>query len=422
MYNSIEIPKNAKWYRKLLAFSGPGMMIAVGYMDPGNWATDIAGGATFAYTLLSVILLSNIFAMILQHLALKLGIATGLDLAQACKIYYPRKVNLFLWFICEIAIIATDLAEVIGSAIALNLLFSIPLTFGVLITGFDVLILLSLQDKKFRVLELIVFSLIMVILGCFIYELIVAKPEIAGILNGLIPRTEILTNPKMLFIAIGIMGATVMPHNLYLHSAIVKTRNIGNDLKDKKEAVYYATIDSSASLFIAFFINAAILILAASVFYYNGHHEVSDIKEAYMLLDPILGVKLAGVFFAIALLASGQNSTITGTMAGQIVMEGFLNIKIKPWLRRLITRLLAIIPALGLIIYFGENKTVEMLVWSQVVLSLQLSFAVVPLVYFTSNKVIMKEFVNHSILTYSSWIIALIIIVLNLWMLFTNFL
>lgn len=422
MYQSVQIPSGGKWYKKLLAFAGPGMMIAVGYMDPGNWATDIAGGSAFAYTLLSVILLSNLFAMLLQHLALKLGIVTGLDLAQACRHYFPKRVNYFLWFICEIAIIATDLAEVIGSAIALNLLFSIPLTYGVLITGLDVFLLLFLQDKKFRLLELLVVVLIAVILGSFIFELAIAQPQIGAILKGFIPNTAIITNPAMLFVAIGIMGATVMPHNLYLHSAIIKTRKIGSDSQAKREAILYATIDSSASLLIAFFINAAILILAASAFYYHGHYAVADIKEAHQLLYPILGVKLAGIFFALALLASGQNSTITGTMAGQIVMEGFLDIQLKPWLRRLFTRLLAIIPALLLIILHGEDRTVDMLVWSQVILSLQLSFAVVPLVYFTSNRVIMNQFVNSRWLNYAAWTIAIIIIGLNLWMLVTNFL
>ncbi len=422
MYRSIDIPKTQGVWKKMFAFFGPGLLIAVGYMDPGNWATDIAGGAQFAYALLFVILLSNIFAMILQHLALKLGIATGLDLAQACRAYYSPVVNYILWFLCEIAIIACDLAEVIGSAIALNLLFDIPMTIGVLITTADVLLLLLLQDRKFRLLEVLVGLMILVILFSFITELFYAKPDIQLILRGLLPTSEILSNPKMLYIAIGIMGATVMPHNLYLHSSIVKTRNIGSDAASKKEAIKFATWDSSFCLFIAFFINAAILILAAGTFYVNGYHEIQDLKEAHKLLNPLLGVEMAGFLFALALLASGQNSTITGTMAGQIVMEGFLNLKIKPWVRRLITRLLAIIPALYITYYFGDAKTVDMLIFSQVVLSIQLSFAVIPLVYFTSNRVIMGQYVNTMLLKLISWVIALLIISLNLWMMWTQFL
>jgi manganese transport protein len=417
LYNSVIVPTTGSRWRRCFSFFGPGMMIAVGYMDPGNWATDIAGGSKFGYLLLSVILISNLFAMMLQHLALKLGIATGLDLAQACKLYFDKRLNIVLWMLCEIAIIATDLAEVIGSAIALNLLFGIPLYIGIILTAADVLVLLILQDKNYRLLEVIVITLIMIILGCFVSELIMSQPSPMGILDGLIPRIEILKNSEMLYIAIGIMGATVMPHNLYLHSGIIKSRVIENTSVAKKDAIKIATIDSNVSLFIAFIINASILILAASVFHQVGRTNITDIKDAYLLLDPILGAKVAGILFAVALLASGQNSTITGTMAGQIVMEGFLDLKVKPWIRRLVTRLLAIVPALCIVYYYGETKTVDMLVLSQVVLSIQLSFAVVPLVYFTSNRVIMREFVNPQWVKISATIISAIIIILNLWLL-----
>lgn len=412
-YSSIAIPKNASNLKKVLAFTGPGLMVAVGYMDPGNWATDIAGGSRFGYTLLSVILISNLFAMLLQHLCVKLGIATGRDLAQACKDSYSKPVAVFLWIICEIAIAACDLAEVIGSAIAINLLFGIPLTVGIVITILDVLVLLLLQNRGFRYLEAFVGGLIFIIFCCFAYELFMAKPEIAAVVNGLLPTTEILTNGDMLYIAIGILGATVMPHNLYLHSSIVQTRNYERTNAGKKEAIKFATIDSTVSLFLAFFINAAILILAASAFHFNGHREVADIHDAYKLLAPVLGVKIASTFFAIALLASGQNSTLTGTLAGQIVMEGFLNIRLKPWLRRLITRLIAVVPALIVAILYGEKGTGELLVFSQVILSVQLSFAVVPLLQITGNKTKMAQFVNSTFLNIIAWIIAILIIVLN---------
>ncbi|MEZ5054713.1 MAG: Nramp family divalent metal transporter [Chitinophagales bacterium] len=420
-FSTVSVPKTASGFRKLMAFAGPGLMVAVGYMDPGNWATDIAGGSSFGYTLLSVILISNLFAILLQHLCVKLGVVTGRDLAQACKDSYSKPVSFVLWILCEIAIAACDLAEVIGSAIAINLLFGIPLTVGIIITILDVLVLLLLQNKGFRYLEAFVGSLIFIIFCCFAYELAISKPEIAAIMQGLIPQQEILTNGDMLYIAIGILGATVMPHNLYLHSSIVQTRNFERNDEGKKMAIKYATIDSTVSLLMAFFINAAILILAASAFHYNGHKEVADINDAYSLLEPVLGVKLASTFFAIALLASGQNSTLTGTLAGQIVMEGFINIRLKPWLRRLITRLIAIVPALIVSILYGENGTGKLLVLSQVVLSLQLSFAVVPLLQFTGNKTKMAQFVNGTLLNVTAWIIALIIIVLNGVMLWNTF-
>lgn len=421
VFSSINIPKNAGFWKKLLAFTGPGLMVAVGYMDPGNWATDIAGGAKFGYTLLSVILISNIFAIVLQHLALKLGVVAERDLAQACRDHYKPTTNFILWVLCEIAIAACDLAEVIGSAIALNLLFGIPLTWGIAITGIDVFIILLLQSRGFRWIEAFVAGLIFVIFACFGYEIIASKPDLFPLLKGLLPTTQIVYNPEMLYIAIGILGATVMPHNLYLHSSIVQTRNYKRDKEGKKMAIKYATIDSSVSLFLAFFVNAAILIVAAATFHNTGYQDVADIFDAHKLLDPLLGTSLASIFFAIALLASGQNSTLTGTLAGQIVMEGFLNIKLKPWVRRMITRLIAIVPALIVAILYGEKGTTQLLVLSQVILSMQLSFAVIPLVMFTNSKAKMGEFANKPILKFFVWIITGIILVLNLYLLYTTF-
>ncbi|MBW8360154.1 MAG: Nramp family divalent metal transporter [Weeksellaceae bacterium] len=421
VFSSVNIPKNAGFWRKLMAFTGPGLMVAVGYMDPGNWATDIAGGAQFGYTLLSVILISNIFAIILQHLSLKLGIVAERDLAQACRDHFNPTTNFILWVLCEIAIAACDLAEVIGSAIALNLLFGIPLTWGVVITVVDVFLILFLQAKGFRLIESIVAGLIFIILGCFAYEIILSKPDIFPILSGLVPQKEVITNPSMLYIAIGILGATVMPHNLYLHSSIVQTRNYERNREGKKEAIKFATIDSTVSLLLAFFINAAILIVAAATFHTTGNTDVADIHDAHKMLAPILGTTFASIFFAIALLASGQNSTLTGTLAGQIVMEGFLNIRLKPWLRRLVTRLIAVIPALIVTIIYGEKGTTNLLVLSQVILSMQLSFAVVPLVMFTGSKLKMGAFVNKLWLKVLIWIIAVVIMALNLYLLFETF-
>ena len=415
VFSSVNVPKNAGFWRKLLAFAGPGLMVAVGYMDPGNWATDIAGGAQFGYTLLSVILISNLFAIILQHLSLKLGIVAERDLAQACKDHFNPTTNFILWIFCEIAIAACDLAEVIGSAIALNLLFGIPLTWGVAITIVDVFLILFLQAKGFRVIESIVAGLIVVIFGCFAYEIILSKPDIFPILAGIVPQKEIITNPGMLYIGIGILGATVMPHNLYLHSSIVQTRNYERTPSGKKEAIKFATIDSSVALFLAFFINAA------ATFHMTGNKDVADIHDAHKMLTPILGTTFASIFFAVALLASGQNSTLTGTLAGQIVMEGFLNIRLKPWLRRLITRLIAVIPALIVTILYGEKGTTDLLVLSQVILSMQLSFAVIPLVMFTGSKLKMGEFVNKLWLKILVWVIAGIILILNLYLLFQTF-
>lgn len=417
VYSSIKVPQDAGFWRKLLAFTGPGLMIAVGYMDPGNWATDIEGGARFGYTLLSVILISNLFAIVLQHLSLKLGIVAERDLAQACRDHFSPRVNFVLWLLCEIAIAACDLAEVIGTAIALNLLFGIPLSWGIVITVVDVFIILLLQAKGFRIIESIVGGLIFIILGCFIYELIVSKPELFPILEGLVPKKEIVTNPSMLYIAIAILGATVMPHNLYLHSSIVQTRNYPRTTEGKKEAIKFGTIDSTFSLMLAFFINAAILILSAAAFHTSGNHDVADINDAYELLTPLLGTTFASIFFGIALLASGQNSTLTGTLAGQIVMEGFLNIRLKPWVRRLITRLIAVIPALIIAILYGEKGTAELLVFSQIILSMQLSFAVIPLVMFTNSKLKMGEFANKPWLKVLILIISAIILTLNIYLL-----
>ncbi|WP_376751260.1 Nramp family divalent metal transporter [Epilithonimonas hominis] len=417
VFSSIKVPANASSWKKFMAYVGPGLLVAVGYMDPGNWATDIAGGAQFGYTLLSVILISNLFAIVLQHLSVKLGIVAERDLAQACKDHFHPSVNFILWIFCEIAIAACDLAEVIGSAIALNLLFGIPLSVGVIITVIDVFLILFLQSRGFRYIESIVGGLIFVIFASFLYEIFLSKPDIFPLLEGLIPKKEIITNPSMLYIAIGILGATVMPHNLYLHSSIVQTRDYPRTTEGKKEALKFASLDSSLSLMLAFFINAAILVISAATFHTSGNKDVADINDAYKLLSPILGTTLASIFFGVALLASGQNSTVTGTLAGQIVMEGFLNIRLKPWVRRLITRLIAIIPALIISILYGERGTADLLLFSQVILSMQLSFAVVPLVMFTGNKTKMGQFVNKPWLKILAWIISGIIIVLNLYLL-----
>jgi manganese transport protein len=386
-------------------------------MDPGNWATDLAGGSAFGYTLLSVILLSNLMAILLQGLSSKLGIVTGRDLAQACRDHYSRPVSIFLWVICELAIAACDLAEVIGSAIALNLLFHIPLPWGIAITSLDVLLILYLQNKGFRLVEALVIALIGTIAACFLFEILIAKPSLSGIALGFIPSGSILADQQKLYIAIGILGATVMPHNLYLHSSIVQTRRYEETPEGKRMAVKYAFIDSTIALSFALFINAAILIVAAATFHTTGHSGVAEIQDAYRLLTPLLGVAGASAVFAFALLASGQNSTLTGTLAGQIVMEGFLNIRIRPWLRRLITRLIAIVPAAITAIWFGASGTAQLLILSQVILSLQLSFAVFPLVNFTSDKLKMGEFVNPGWVKVLSYTVAVVIASLNVWLL-----
>jgi len=389
-------------------------------MDPGNWATDLAGGSQFGFTLLSVVLMSNLMAILLQGLASKLGIVTGRDLAQACRDHYPTPVVWFLWVICELAIAACDLAEVIGSAIALNLLFHIPLTAGIAITSLDVLIVLFLQNKGFRLLEALVIALIATVGLCFLFEILMSHPPLGAVFSGFIPRAEVMSNPSMLYVAIGILGATVMPHNLYLHSSIVQTRQYAETSEGKHEAVRFAFIDSTIALSFALFINAAILIVAAATFHTSGHSEVAEIQDAYKLLTPLLGAG-ASTMFALALLASGQNSTITGTLAGQIVMEGFLNIRLRPWLRRLITRSIAIIPAAIVAVMYGESGTARLLILSQVILSMQLSFAVFPLVAFTSNRVKMGEFVNPVWLKALAYLVAVAIAGLNIWLLLQIF-
>jgi manganese transport protein len=422
-HRTIPFPSGASWFRKILAFAGPGYLVAVGYMDPGNWATDIGGGSKFGYTLLSVILISNLMAMFLQALSAKLGIATGRDLAQACREQYSRRVGLFLWVVCEIAIAACDLAEVLGSAVALKLLFGLPLLAGVLITAFDVLIVLALQGRGFRLVEAFVVTLIASIAACFAYEIFFAHPLWREAAIGFIPRAEILRNREMLYIAIGILGATVMPHNLYLHSSIVQTRAFGISTRDRREAVRYAIFDSTLALGFALFINAAILVLGAAAFHTRGLHNVAEIADAYKLLSPVLGASLASTLFACALLASGQNSTLTGTLAGQIVMEGFLDIRLKPWLRRLITRSIAIIPAALVIGFAGENKVTSLLILSQVILSFQLPFAVIPLIQFTGDGSKMGEFVNSRFTTVVAWVVAAAILFFNaelVWLIFRS--
>lgn len=420
-HSSMKVPQNVAWWKKFLAFVGPGYLVAVGYMDPGNWATDIAGGSQFGYTLLSVILFSNMMAVVLQSLAGKLGIVTGRDLAQACRERFSAPVVMMLWILCELAIAATDLAEVIGSAIALKLLFNIPMLYGVIITAVDVLLILVLQNKGFRALETLVIVLMATIALCFGIDLFLAKPDMGGVLHGFVPSTEILQNPAMLYIAIGIIGATVMPHNLYLHSSIVQTRQIEQTTQGKREAIRYTTMDSTIALTLALFINAAILIVSAAVFHSAGMTQVAEISDAYHLLTPLLGTTIASVLFGVALLASGQNSTLTGTLAGQIVMEGFLNIRIPAWLRRLVTRLIAIIPAVIVTAIAGERGTEELLILSQVILSLQLPFAVIPLVMFTSDKKSMGPFANKLWLKIVSWTIAAIIVVLNVYLIIQTF-
>ena len=422
VHRSIRVPDDRSFWRKMLTYAGPGYLVSVGYMDPGNWATDIAGGSNFGYTLLSVILLSNLMAILLQSLCVRLGVATGRDLAQACRDYFSPRVNFCLWVLCEIAIAACDLAELLGSAIALQLLFGIPLVWGVCITAVDVLVLLFLQGKGFRYVEALVITLVATVGVCFAAEIIFSRPNIGGILAGYVPNQEILQNPEMLYIAMGILGATVMPHNLYLHSSIVQTRDWQPTTEKQWEAIKFGTIDSTVALSLALFINSAILIVSAATFHFSGYRDVAEIQDAYKLLSPLLGVSAASAIFGLALLASGQSSTLTATLAGQIVMEGFLQLRLAPWLRRLATRLLAIVPALVAIVFFGEKSTGSLLVFSQVVLSLQLSFAVIPLVMFTSNRRWMGEFVNPLWLKSLAWLVAIVIGGLNVWLLLQTFL
>lgn len=418
VYETVRLTRSPQYWRRLLGFLGPGFLISVGYMDPGNWATDIAGGSRFGYTLLFVIMASNLMAILLQSLSLKLGIVSEHDLAQVCHQSYGPRVSYVLWIFAEIAIAACDMAEVIGAAIALELLFHIPLMYGVLITGADVLLILFLERWGFRTIEALVIALIGTIVGMFGVQMFFSRPEYGLALHSLfIPSSSIVTNPDMLFIAIGILGATVMPHNLYLHSSIVQSRNYERTSKGKREAIQMANIDSALALTVALFVNAAILIVAAAVFNRSGHFEVAAIQDAYKLLSPLVGAAGASTLFAIALLASGQNSSITGTLAGQIVMEGFIHFKLAPWLRRLVTRSLAIIPTVIVVAITGEQGTEKLLLFSQVILSLQLSFAVIPLVLFTGNRKIMGEFVNARWLQGLSWLVAILIAGLNAWFL-----
>jgi manganese transport protein len=421
VHGSVAVPETAGFWRKLFAFAGPGYLVAVGYMDPGNWATDLAGGARYGYTLLSVIMISNLMAILLQALSARLGIASGRDLAQACRDSFSRPVTLVLWVLCEIAIAACDLAEVIGAAIALNLLFDLPLIWGVCLTALDVLIVLFLQQKGFRYVEALVVALILLIAGSFAVELWLARPDMAAVAAGFVPRAEILRNADMLYIAIGILGATVMPHNLYLHSSIVQTRKYGDTYASRGEAIRFASIDSAVALMFALFINGAILVMAAAVFHGSGNESVADIGDAYALLTPLLGTTMASVLFAVALLCSGQNATLTGTLAGQIVMEGFINLRIRPWLRRLVTRVIAIIPAVIVVYIYGERGAGPLLILSQVILSLQLPFAVFPLVMFTSDRQKMGRFVNPPWVKALAWSVAVIIGALNVYLLYRTF-
>ena len=417
VHRSVAVPAGAGFWKKLVAFSGPGFLIAVGYMDPGNWATDLAGGSEFAYRLIFVLLASNLMAILLQSLAARLGIVSSRDLAQMCRESYSRRTSFALWIFAEIAIAACDLAEVIGSAIALNLLFHIPLLVGVCLTALDVLAILYLQHRGFRYLEVVVVTLIATIGVCYLLEILMVHPSVVGILQGFMPTPEILSNRDMLYIAISMLGATVMPHNLYLHSSLVQTRAIERSPQGLRTAIRFNFLDLFLALNFAFLINAAILIMAAGAFFKHGMHQMAEIQQAYHTLSPLLGVPLASFLFALALLCSGQNSTLTGTLAGQVVMEGFLNIRLAPWLRRLITRLLAIIPAIITVAFFGTSGTAKLLVLSQVILSLQLSFAVFPLVKFTCDRRTMGEFTNAPWLRAVSWSVAWLIAGLNAYLL-----
>lgn len=420
-HRSVPIPNGGHWFWKLLAFSGPAYLVAVGYMDPGNWATDLIGGSSFGYTLLSIILLSNLAAILLQYLSAKLGIVTGHDLAEMTRAEVPKPVAIFLWLMAEVMIIACDLAEVIGTAVALQLLFGIPMLWGVCITALDVFLLLYLQKKGMRLLEALVICLISIIALSLGIDVVLSHPAFGAMFAGFIPSPTIFTNTDMLYVAIGIIGATVMPHNLYLHSALAQTRSYEETEVGKRQAVFYSGIDTGVALFFAFLINAAILVLSASAFHAHGLTGVSDISHAYTLLSPLLGAGFASVLFAVALLAAGQNSTLTGTMAGQIIMEGFLNLRMRPWMRRMLTRGLAIIPALIFIAYFGAENVTQLLVFSQVVLSVQLPFAMIPLVWLTSSKKKMGVFVNSWIVKIAACVVAAVITSLNVWLVWQVF-
>jgi len=413
MNASISVPVSGTWFRRLLAFAGPGYMVSVGYMDPGNWATDLAGGSRFGYLLLSVILLSSLMAILLQALAVRLGVGAGLDLAQACRARYSRPTNLMLWLLCEIAIIACDLAEVIGTAIALNLLFSIPLTLGAILTVLDTLLILLLMQRGFRWLEAFVMALLSIIFLCFGAQVILAQPVMSEVLHGFIPQARIVTDPAALYLAIGIVGATVMPHNLYLHSAVVQTRGYARTPEGRRAGLRLALADSAIALMLALFVNAAILILSAAVFHTAGRTDVEGIQQAYGLLAPMLGAGVASLLFAVALLASGLNSTVTATLAGQIIMEGFLNLRLPPWARRLLTRGLAAIPVVFVTSLYGADGAARLLVLSQVILSMQLPFAMIPLLRCVSDRKLMGSFVIGRTVKVLTWIVATIIIVLN---------
>ncbi|MFT9294172.1 MAG: Nramp family divalent metal transporter [Acetobacter orientalis] len=419
VFASVRLPAaNAAWWRRFLAFVGPGYMVSVGYMDPGNWATDLQGGAQFGYTLLSVIMLSNLMAILLQALSARLGIATGRDLAQACRDHFPPIVNILLWLACELAIIACDLAEVIGTAVALQLLFGLPLILGAALSVLDAFVVLFLMNRGFRYLEAFIIGLLSIIAACFAIQVVAAAPPVGAVLKGFIPAPQILTHNQMLYIAIGIIGATVMPHNLYLHSSIVQTRAFDRTPNGKKEAIRWATWDSSIALMLALFINAAILIVAAAAFHTTGHQDVAEIEDAYRLLSPILGLGVASTLFAVALLAAGTNSTVTGTLAGQIIMEGFLHLHIPHWARRLLTRGLAILPVIFVTALYGSAGVGKLLLFSQVILSMQLPFAVVPLVLFVSDRKKMGEFVISRKTTVLAWSVAGVILLLNFKLLF----
>src|SRR4051794_22143108 len=416
--STIAVPFGGHWSRRLLAFLGPGYLVSVGYMDPGNWATDLAGGSKFGYTPLSVILLSNLMAILLQALAARLGIVTDRDLAQACRDSFSKPVNILLWLACEAAIIACDLAEVIGTAIALQLLFGIPLIGGALIAALDAFLLLLLMNRGFRFLEAFVIALLIVIAVCFAVQIVAAAPPVGAVLRGFVPSSAIVTNPAMLYIAIGIIGATVMPHNLYLHSSIVQTRDYPRNDAGRRDAIKWATTDSTIALMLALFVNAAILVVAAATFHDSGHADVAEIGKAFELLSPLLGLGIASTLFAIALLASGLNSTVTATLAGQIVMEGFLRLRMPSWARRLVTRGVAIVPVVVVTAFYGERGTGQLLVFSQVILSMQLPFAVIPLVRFVSDRRKMGDFVIPRWMAIAAWIVAGIIVSLNLKLLF----
>jgi manganese transport protein len=415
---SVRVPKSGHWLRRLFAFAGPGYLVSVGYMDPGNWATDISGGSKFGYTLLFVIVLSNLMAIVLQALSARLGIATDRDLAQACRAHYSKPVNITLWLACEAAIIACDLAEVIGTAIALNLLFGIPLTIGAIITAADAFLILFLMQRGFRTLEAFIVALLIVIFVCFAIQIALTAPSLKAVIGGLIPSSEIVTNPAMLYVAIGIIGATVMPHNLYLHSAIVQTRAYPRDEPGRRSAIRFAVADSTLALMLALFVNAAILIVAAAVFHATGRTDVEEIEHAYQLLSPVLGIGLASTMFAVALLASGLNSTVTATLAGQIVMEGFLRLRLPDWARRLVTRSVAIVPVVVVTAIYGSAGTAKLLVFSQVILSMQLPFAVVPLVRFVADRRLMGPLAIPRWLAAIAWVIAGLIVALNTKLLF----